>query len=90
VNWSAEEVAEMPPGVVTVMSTVPAVPAGLVALIWLAELTVKLEAALLPKSTAVAPLRLVPVMVTTVPPMLVPEVGLMPLTTGAGLPAAKL
>jgi hypothetical protein len=85
VNWSAEEVAEMPPGVVTVMSTVPAVPAGLVALIWLAELTVKLEAALLPKSTAVAPLRLVPVMVTTVPPMLVPEVGLMPVTTGAGV-----
>jgi hypothetical protein len=85
VNWSAEEVAEMPPGVVMVMSTVPAVPAGLVALIWLAELTVKLEAALLPKSTAVAPLRLVPVMVTTVPPMLVPEVGLMPLTTGAGV-----
>ena len=80
----------MPPGVVTVMSTVPAVPAGLVALILVAELTVKLEAALLPKSTAVAPLRLVPLMVTTVPPVLVPEFGLMPLTTGAGLPAAKL
>ena len=32
-NWSADEVAEVPPGLVTVTSTVPAEPAGLVAVI---------------------------------------------------------
>jgi hypothetical protein len=40
-------------------------------------------AALAPKSTAVAPVKLVPVMVTLVPPAVVPEVGLTPVTVGA-------
>jgi len=39
VNWSAELVALVPPAVTTVMSTVP-VPAGDVAVICAAELTV--------------------------------------------------
>ena len=39
-NWSAEPVVLVPPGVVTVTSTVP-VPAGAVAVIEVAELTVK-------------------------------------------------
>jgi hypothetical protein len=39
VYWSAAEVALVPPGVVTVISTVP-VPAGETAVIWVAELTV--------------------------------------------------
>ena len=38
-NWSAADVADVPPGVVTVTSTVP-VPAGEVAVIEVAELTV--------------------------------------------------
>ena len=46
----------MPLGVVTVTSTVlPAVPAGLVAVIALSLTTVKFVAAVVPKSTAVAP-----------------------------------
>lgn len=39
VNWSADEVAEVPLVVVTVTSKVPAVPAGEVAAIWVAEVT---------------------------------------------------
>ncbi len=40
VNWSALEVAEVPPEVVTVVSTVPAHSAGAVAVIEVGELTV--------------------------------------------------
>ena len=72
----------MPPTVVTVMSTVP-VPAGDVAVIWVALLTVKPAAAVAPKVTAVAPLRLVPVMTTDVPPDVGPAVGETAVTVGA-------
>ena len=48
-NWSAADVAEVPPAVVTRTSTVP-VPAGEVAVIEVAELTVKPVAAVAPKS----------------------------------------
>ena len=81
-NWSAGEVAEVPLGVVTVTSTVP-VPAGEVAVIEPAVSAV-MVAALVPKSTAVAPERLVPVMVTEVPPPAGPVVGLMEVTVGLG------
>ena len=37
-----------------------------------------------PNLTPVAPVKPVPVMVTVVPPAVVPEVGLMPVTVGAG------
>ena len=80
---SAEDFAETPPGVVTVTSTLPADSAGLVAAIWVALFTVKLVAAVVPKSTAVAPVRLVPVTVTLVPPAEVPVVGLTAVTVGA-------
>ena len=40
VNWSALEVAEVPADVVTVVSTVPADSAGVVAVIEVGELTV--------------------------------------------------
>ena len=66
-NRSAELVALVPAAVVTVTSTVP-IPAGEVAVIWVALLMVKEPAALLPNLTAVAPEKLVPVMVTLVPP----------------------
>ena len=39
VNWSTPEVAEVPPAVVTVVSTVPAPSAGVAAVIWVGELT---------------------------------------------------
>ncbi len=53
----------MPAGVVTVTSTVP-VPAGLSAVIVVSLTTVRFVAGVVPKSTAVAPVKLVPVIVT--------------------------
>ena len=82
VNWSAGEVADIPPGVVTVTSTTP-VPGGSSAVIVVSETTVKLVAGVMPKSTAVAPVKAVPVIVTVVPPVTGPSVGLMLVTVGA-------
>jgi hypothetical protein len=66
VIWSAALVALVPPGVVTVMSTVPGASAGDVAVMDVAEFTVKDTAGVTPKSTAVAPVKFVPVMATTI------------------------
>ena len=55
--------ADVPAGVVTVTSTVP-VPAGLSAVIEVSLTTVRLVAGAVPKSTAVAPVKPVPVIVT--------------------------
>src|SRR5689334_20494673 len=68
---------------VTVTSTVP-VPAGAVAVMVVALLTVNDWAAVPPKVTADTPVKFVPVTVTVVPPVLVPDVGLTPVTVGAG------
>lgn len=73
--------ADTPPGVVTRMSTTP-VPAGDVAVIVVAETTLKLLAAVAPNATAVAPVKLLPVIVTTVPPGALPEVGEIAVTAG--------
>ena len=51
-------------------------------MIWVALLTVKEPAALLPNLTAVAPEKLVPVMVTLVPPDVGPVFGLTLATVG--------
>lgn len=67
---------------VTVMSTVP-VPTGEAAVIEVALLNVKLAGAV-PKYTAVAPVKLVPVIVIAVPPAAGPEFGATPVTVGAG------
>jgi hypothetical protein len=75
-------VALVPPGVVAVRSTRP-LPAGATAVMLVALFTVKLLAAVAPKLTAVVPLRLVPVMVTLVPPAPGPELGLMLVIVGA-------
>jgi len=75
VKSSAALVALVPPGVVTVTLTVPALSAGEVAVIEVDELTVKPVAAVLPKSTAVAPVKFVPVIVTLVPPDVLPALG---------------
>ena len=72
----------MPPAPTTVTSTVP-VPDGLAAVIVLSALTVKLVAGVVPKSTAVAPVKSDPVIVTDVPPASGPAAGLMPVTAGA-------
>ena len=71
----------MPAPVVTVTSTVPAAPAGLVAVIWVSETTVKI-AGLLPKLTAVTPVKPVPMIVTAVPPPASPRAGSSPVTRG--------
>jgi hypothetical protein len=83
VYLSALPVALVPPAVVvTVMSTVPAVPAGATAAIWVALLTVKLVAALAPNLTPVAFVKFVPVIVTVFVPAVGPAVGLTLVTVG--------
>jgi len=75
VKRSAPEVAEVPFESVTVMSTVP-LPAGLVAVTELDELTIMPVAALVPNFTVVVPeARPVPVIVTLVPPKVDPASG---------------
>jgi hypothetical protein len=83
VYWSAADVADVPPAVVTLTSTVPALPAGAVAVICVAEFTVKPVAAVAPNVTAVAPDRFVPVNVTVVPPVVGPAVGEMLVIAGS-------
>ena len=63
-------------------STVPA-PAGEVAVIEVAELTVKLVALVAPNFTALALDSEVPVMVTDVPPVVGPAFGATDVTAGA-------
>ena len=65
-------------------STVPAAPAGDLAVIDVAEFTVTKVAFAAPNFTAVAPVRFVPVMVTVVPPNVGPAVGEMEVTVGGG------
>ena len=76
--------ADVPPGFVTRTSTVP-LPAGEVAVTWVAELTVKLVAAVAPKFTAVEPVNPVPLIVTVVPPVAGPDVGEIEVTAGAAV-----
>ncbi|GDY52301.1 hypothetical protein SVIO_029240 [Streptomyces violaceusniger] len=71
----------VPPGVVAVILTVP-VPAGALTVIWVGVL-VRMMAGVAPKRTWVAPVRLVPVRVTVLPPPVGPEVGLSAVSTGA-------
>ncbi len=72
----------------TVMSTGPADPTGLVAEIVVEETIAKLTPVEAPKATTVAPVKLVPVIVTVVPPAVVPELGLTAVTVGADVTGA--
>ena len=74
--------ALLPPDVVTTTLAVPAVPAGVTAVMVVELTTVKPVAAVPPMVTAVAPVKLVPVMVTLVPPAAGPLDGLMLETVG--------
>ena len=89
-NWFAAAVALVPPAVVTRTLTVPAAPAGAVAVMEVALLTVKLVAAVTPKVTPVAPVKSVPVSVTTVPPAVLPLLGATAVTVGAPGVTVKL
>ena len=71
---SLAEAVLVPLAVVTVISTAPH-PAARRPEVELAETTVKLAALAAPNFTAVAPLKLLPVMVTEVPPLEDPEAG---------------
>lgn len=82
-KWSAAFVTLLPPTVVAVTSTVPAVPAGATAVIDVALFTVKLVAAVTPNVTAVAFDKPVPVIVIVVPAVSGPDAGLIPVTVGA-------
>ena len=64
----------MPPGVVTLTSCAPALPAGATAVICVAEIGVTTAAFDPPNVTALGLPRFVPVMVTTVPPSVGPDV----------------
>ena len=86
-KWSSRPVALVPFGVVTVMSTTPADSDGETAVIEVAEVTVKLLALTEPNLTAVAAVRLVPVMVTVVPPFTGPLAGDTAVTLGASADA---
>jgi len=84
VYWFAVALAEVPADVVTVTFTIPAVPAGAVALIDVVETNVTAVPTLAPNFTVVAPeTNPVPVRVTTVPPPAGPLVGLSAVTVGA-------
>jgi hypothetical protein len=76
----------VPLGVDTTTSTVPAACAGLTAVICVSELTTKRTAAV-PKATPVAPVKLLPVMTTRVPPAVLPLPADREVTAGAGAAA---
>jgi hypothetical protein len=84
VNWSAALVVLGPPGEITVTSPSPATDGGDGTVIDVSLFTVNPVAAVVPKSTAVAAVKPVPLIVTVVPPDAGPSVGVMPVTRGAG------
>src|SRR5712692_1387328 len=63
------------------MSTVPAAPPGLVATMAVSEITVKL-AAVVPNFTPVAPVNVLPIIVTASPPAALPLVAVTAVTLG--------
>ena len=73
----------VPSGVVTNTLAVPALPAGVFAVIEVELTTVTTVAAVPPIVTEVAPVKSVPVMVTACPPASGPDDGLMDVTVGA-------
>lgn len=75
--------ALVPPGVVTCTLAVPPLPLGVVHVMLVLFTTVTPVAAAPPMLTPVAPEKLLPVIVTLVPPFAVPLVGEMLLTMGA-------
>ena len=74
----------MPPGVLTVTSTVPE-PAGDVAVTCVADSALSALALAVPNLTSLAPVRFVPVIVTVLAPAAGPLVGSILLTVGAGM-----
>ena len=82
-NWSPRLAVLVPPGVLTVTSTVPE-PAGEVAMTLVAGSALSALALAAPNLTSLAPVRFVPVIVTVVPPLAGP-LGSTSVTVGAGM-----
>ena len=82
-NSSPAVIAEMPPAVVTVRLTLPAEADGEIAVISVEDTTSNEVAAAAPNLTEVASVRLVPVIVTWVPPEIRPLVGEIEVMTGS-------
>ncbi len=74
--------ALVPAGVTTVTSTGPTSCAGEVAVTWVEETTEYAVAGTVPNTTALAPMKPVPVMVTAVVPTAGPVAGVTALTVG--------
>jgi len=74
----------VPPAVVTATLFTPTVPAGVLAVIEVALTTTTLVANVTPIFTMVAPVKLVPVIVIVVPPVVGPEIGLTLVIVGRG------
>lgn len=72
----------VPPNAPTAISTVPADPAGAVAVSWLVELTVTAVALTPPKYTKRTPMKFDPLIVTLLPPTAGPADGLTLVTVG--------
>ena len=81
-NSSPAEIAEMPPAVVTLKLTLPAEAAGEIAVISVDDTSMNDVASAAPNLTEVAAVRLVPVIVTSVPPEIRPFVGEIEVMTG--------
>ena len=82
------DVAEPVSVLVTTTFLAPALPAGVVQVIDVAETTTTLVQALPPTVTAAPAAKLVPVMVIAVPPAVLPEVGETEVMVGAEIDGA--
>jgi len=80
---NAASLVSEPLGLVTTTSLSPAVPAGAIAIIEVAEATTKLVAGTPPTVTLVAPVKLVPLNVRAVPPVIGPLPGATDVSVGA-------
>src|SRR3974390_2654760 len=84
VNWNVVLSAEVPPGLVTVTSSVPGGDNGVTSVIDVSLATVMAVSATPAKLTAVAPVNPVPVIVRLVPPLAGPSVTESHVTRGTG------
>jgi hypothetical protein len=82
VNWSEDETAEVPVGVVTTTSTVPAAKGGDTAVMDESEFTTNDAASTPPNVTRVPPVNPLPLIATDVPPAELPLVVPRPVTLG--------
>src|SRR5262245_19968808 len=82
---NTEDIVAVPPGVVTAISTSPAACGGVTMMIVVELITVTLVAATPPTTTPTMSVKLVPVMVTAVPPSVLPVLG--PIEPIVGIPA---